>query len=200
MPDRLKLSLPPLSDATRLRQAMTWLRAGTGCLLLAHGSAAWSDPQFAGKLSGLLEAWAQGHPFDFYRDWLLAGALPHIGLVSAVWTLAVLFAGFSLLSGFLVVWGAPVAFMLALNYFLAAQHTAPDARILGLAGMLTALALYWGRAGQAYGLDAWIFRLAAAPADLEAPRKKGKPTAPVGASQRVAPKSRRKPRSRSKPF
>lgn len=184
----------------REAQALALLRVTAGLFLLVQGYEKWTDPHFAGKLSGYIEAWTAGtHPFDLYKLFLQAVVLPNVGAFAALVTLGELFAGLSLLAGFLVQWSAPAVFFMCLNFFLAAQHTSPAAQGINLIFMALALALYWGKAGQHYGLDAWVFRADAPKAKMEASGKKKKPKK-ASATDLIDQKSRKKPRSKTKPF
>ncbi|WP_373532819.1 hypothetical protein [Vampirovibrio sp.] len=142
-----------ISSGPRERQAMALLRIATGLFFLLEGQHRLTDPGWEAQWLGQLKAWAVSNPFPLYKAWMLKGMLPHAHQVANWVTDLKILVGVSYVSGFLVPLGAAVAIVLSVNFWLAAQHTSPE--ILGLSLLLTliSLVLFWGKAGQQFGLD-----------------------------------------------
>lgn len=132
---------------------MALLRILTGLFFLLEGHHRLTHIQLEAQWLSQLKAWAASNPFPLYKAWMLQGVLPSVPqAVNWVTDLKILI-GVSYVTGFLVPLSAGLAILLTVNWGLAAQHTSPEALGLSLLLTLISLVLFWGKAGQQFGLD-----------------------------------------------
>jgi uncharacterized membrane protein YphA (DoxX/SURF4 family) len=142
-----------ISSGPRERQAMALLRILTGLFFLLEGHHRLTHIQLEAQWLSQLKAWAASNPFPLYKAWMLQGMLPNAPQVANWVTDLEILVGVSYVTGFLVPLGAGLAILLTVNWGLAAQHTSPETLGLSLLLTLISLVLFWGKAGQQFGLD-----------------------------------------------
>lgn len=142
-----------VSSGPRERQAMALLRILTGLFFLLEGHHRLTHIQLEAQWLSQLKAWAASNPFPLYKAWMLQGMLPNAPQVANWVTDLEILVGVSYVTGFLVPLGAGLAILLTVNWGLAAQHTSPETLGLSLLLTLISLVLFWGKAGQQFGLD-----------------------------------------------
>jgi uncharacterized membrane protein YphA (DoxX/SURF4 family) len=157
-----------VSGGPREQQALAFLRIATGLFFLNAGHQKLTDPGFASHLGETLRQWAAENPFVPYRQFLELAAAPHADIFAQLVTYGEIGAGLSYVLGFLVAYSAPAAAFMNLNFLLAAQHTSPAILVINLLCVLAHLSLFWGRAGQYFGFDGYVFKAGNAPAEKPA--------------------------------
>jgi uncharacterized membrane protein YphA (DoxX/SURF4 family) len=132
---------------------MALLRIVTGLFFLLEGHHRLTTIQVEAQWLSQVKAWAASNPFPPYKAWMLQGVLSNVPQMANWVTDLQILVGVSYVLGFLVPLGAGLAILLTVNWGLAAQHTSPEVMALSLLLTLVSLVLFWGKAGQQFGLD-----------------------------------------------
>lgn len=144
-----------ITGGRREQQALALLRIAAGLFFLYEGYQKLINPHFADALGATLRHWASSNPFPLYQQFLSHVAIPYASIFAKLVLYGEIAVGLSFISGFLVQISAPAAILMNANYLLASQHTGPASLGVNLAFIFISVALFWGRAGQHYGLDQW---------------------------------------------
>jgi thiosulfate dehydrogenase (quinone) large subunit len=170
-----------VSRATRLEQAVFWLRIFMGGMFLWMGYQQSETPHFDGVLASQLEYWATNNPLFWYQDLLHGILMPLSGIIAFCLPWIQITIGACLILGLFTQFVLPVAIFLNFNILLAAQHTHPALFGLNLSFMVLGLALYWTQCGQYWGIDQWICKPSSNAHGQKSKKKtvKSKPKAPV---------------------
>lgn len=149
-----------LSGGPREKQALALLRVATGLFFLYQGWQKLTEPTFLQGLGPTLESWATTNPIPPYQQFLQQVAAPHADVFGFLVTYGEIGVGLSFVLGFLMAFSAPAALFMTLNFFLASLHISASLWQANMAFSLVAAALWWGRAGHAYGFDQFVFAAA----------------------------------------
>jgi uncharacterized membrane protein YphA (DoxX/SURF4 family) len=170
-----------VSRATRLEQAIFWLRIFMGGMFLWMGYQQSETPHFDSVLESQLDYWATNNPLFLYQDLLHGILIPLSGFIAFCLPWVQMTIGASLILGLFTQFSLPIAIFLNLNILLAAQHTHPAMFGLNLSFMILGLALYWTQCGQYWGMDQWIFKPSAQSSSPKSKKKtvKSSPKTPV---------------------
>lgn len=171
-----------ISSGPRERQAMALLRIVTGLFFLSEGHYRLINAELESQLYHQLSAWANTASFSLFGDLIRQVALPHLHQLANLTTDAQILVGVSYVSGLLLPLAAGLAVLLNL-LFLVANLGNPAAVGLNLCLCLISLTLFWGRAGQQFGLDE-LLRLSL-PRHGGQRRESAARTSPVGKKNRV---------------
>jgi uncharacterized membrane protein YphA (DoxX/SURF4 family) len=169
------------------QQALTFLRMATGLYFLFQGYQKFNNPQFGTMLGATLQQWAAHNPIAPYKSFLLQFAVPNATHLAQWVTDGELAVGLSYVLGWFISFSAPLAVFLNLNFLLATQHLHPGMLEMNAMFIVISLVLYWGRAGEYFGLD----KLHTKPAEAKAKNtgiKKDKKLEAVTASLKTAGK------------
>lgn len=141
------------SNGSRPQQALTLLRVAVGLYFLFQGYQKFSSPQFEATLGSTLKTWAAHNPVPFYKHFLTNIAIPNAAHLATWVTDGELAVGLSYTLGWLIRFSAPLAMLMNLNFLLAAQHTGAGMLEVNATFIVMSWVLYWGQAGQYFGLD-----------------------------------------------
>lgn len=145
-----------VSRATRVEQALVFLRLSMGLYFLYVGNHKLDTPDYPMVMQSQLQAWSAMNPLFWYRDFLDVIIIPNAAFFAFIVSWAEVIIGGSLILGFMVQLSLPVALFLNVNYLLASHHTNPAAMGINLAFIFIGMALYWSQAGHFFGLDKYL--------------------------------------------
>jgi thiosulfate dehydrogenase (quinone) large subunit len=100
--------------ALRVWIALEWLSSGTGKLM---------NPKYVSGFAATNANFAKGSSFSWYRDFLTGTVIPNHDFFAYFTMYGEIFAGVALLLGLLTNAGAIAAFLLNLNFWLAAGYS-----------------------------------------------------------------------------
>lgn len=142
-----------ISRGPRERQAMALLRIVTGLLFLYEGHNRLVNPQLELQLGSQLNLLADHSPIPLLGALIHQGVMPHLHQLANLVMDGEILVGVSYVTGLFVPLTAWVAIVVNLVLLLATPAGNPSGVGLNLALGLVSLVLFWGKAGQQFGLD-----------------------------------------------
>lgn len=142
-----------ISRGPRERQAMALLRIVTGLLFLYEGHNRLVNPQLELQLGSQLNLLANQSHIPLFGTLIRQGVLPHLHQLANLVIDGEILVGMSYVTGLFVPLTAWLAILVNLALLLATPAGNPSGLGLNLVLGLVSLVLFWGKAGQQFGLD-----------------------------------------------
>lgn len=132
---------------------MTGLRIAIGLIWLNSFWGKFTNPNFVASFTATNKTFAGKTSFGWYHDFLVNTVIPNAAFWANLTMYAELLAGIALVAGLLTNLGAIGAFLLNLNFWLAASNTSPSTASVNIAMGAAAIIFLLAPAAKYYSVD-----------------------------------------------